>query len=310
MNIVVTGGAGFIGANLCRALAARGDRVTALDDLSTGYAVNLSGSGAELVCGSILDRDLLGDTVALADAVVHLAALLSVPRSLENPLAFHDVNATGTLNVLEAARPSGAHVILASSSAVYGGTEAPLRHEDLPPRPLSPYGASKLAAESYALAYAHSFDVPVLPFRLFNVYGPLQSAGHAHAAVVPALIDAALRGEALQIHGDGRQTRDFTNVATVVTAVIDALDRGTTSATPVNLAFGTRTSLLDLVVHLETLLDRPLEIVHTRPKSEDLRASRAGGDRLRSLFPHLTPVPLHEGLRQTLAWFRSASLPA
>lgn len=305
MNIVVTGGAGFIGANLCRALAARGDRVIALDDLSTGYAVNLSGTGASLVAGSILDRELLGDTVALADTIVHLAARPSVPRSLEDPMASHDVNVTGTLNVLEAARHCGAHVLLASSSSVYGDIDAPLKHEDLPTRPLSPYGASKLAAEAYALSYAHSFGVPVLPFRFFNVYGPLQSSGHAYAAVIPAFIDAALHGRPLPVHGDGKQTRDFTSVATVVATLMDAIDRQVTANRSVNLAFGTSTSLLDLIEQMELLLGRGLEVRHGLERRGDIRTSRGSEVRLRELFPQIEPVSLPEGLAETLAWFQS-----
>lgn len=304
MNIVVTGGAGFLGAHLCRALAARGDRVIAYDDLSSGFPASLSGSGARLVSGSTADRELLGETAALADVIVHLASPPSVPRAVEDPMAAHEATATGTLHVLEAARHCGAHVVLAGSAAVYGEYDG-AAHEELPTRPLSPYGAGELAAEAYALAYGHSFGVPVMPFRLFNVYGPLQTAGRAHSAIVPAFIEAALRGRPLQIHGDGRQVRELTHVSAVVAAFVEAIDRRLTSPVPVNLALGTACTPLELVSCLEALLERRLEVVHTQPRRGDQRVSRADPARFRALFPGLEPVPLERGLADTLAWFRS-----
>ncbi len=308
MKIVVTGGAGFIGANLCRALLSRPQvtEVVALDDLSTGSAANLADT--PLVVGTILDRPLLEEVVAGADAVVHLAARPSVPRSIADPVASHEVNATGTLYVLEACRRAGAHVVAASSSSVYGESDAPRKHEDLPTRPLSPYGASKLATEAYTLAYAASFGLPVLPLRFFNVYGPLQQAGHAYAAVIPAFVAAALRGAPLPVHGDGRQVRDFTYVGTVVATIVDALERRVTSATPVNLAFGTRVPVLELAARVALAVGRPLEVLHTPARTGDIRTSQACPDRLRALFPEVCPVPLDDGLAATVAWFRAGSL--
>jgi UDP-glucose 4-epimerase len=306
MKVLVTGGAGFIGANLCRELAARPeiDRVVALDDLSTGNAENLDGSGAELVEASILDTAVLARLVRGVDAVVHLAARPSVPRSLADPVASHEVNATGTVRVLEACRQESVHLVAASSSSVYGSVPDLPKHEDLPTRPLSPYGASKLATEAYTLAYGASFGLPVLAFRFFNVYGPLQPAGHAYAAVVPAFIDAAMRGEPLLVHGDGRQTRDFTFVGTVTGVLADAVMRRVTSKEPVNLAFGTRVSVLELTRRLSAVLGDPVEVRHGPPRAGDVRDSQAADDRLRRLFPGATAVPLEDGLRQTVAWFR------
>jgi UDP-glucose 4-epimerase len=306
MKVLVTGGAGFIGANLCRELAGRSgiDRVVALDDLSTGCAENLDGAGAELVEASILDTALVSRLVADADAVVHLAARPSVPRSLADPVASHDVNATGTVRVLEACRHASVPVVAASSSSVYGSVPQLPKHEDLPTRPLSPYGASKLATEAYVLAYGASFGLPVLTFRFFNVYGPLQPAGHAYAAVVPAVIDAAIRGEPLLIHGDGTQTRDFTFVGTVTAVLADAVVRRVSCAEPVNLAFGTRVSVLDLTRRLSSVLGEPIQVRHGPTRAGDVRDSQAAGDRLRLLFPTATAVPLEEGLRRTVAWFR------
>jgi UDP-glucose 4-epimerase len=308
VRVVVTGGAGFIGANLCRELARRPEvsQVIALDDLSTGFASNLDGVDAELVEGSILDRPLLTKLLDGTSSVVHLAARPSVPRSLLDPVASHEVNATGTLYVLEAARDAGAHVVVASSSSVYGSTPTLPKHEDLPTRPMSPYAVSKLATEAYALAHQVSFDLPTLVFRFFNVYGPLQAAGHAYAAVVPAFIDAALRGEPVTIYGDGLQTRDFTYVGTVSQVLADAVVRRVTAEGPVNLAFGTRSSLLELLQNLEGLLGQPVTRTHLKARRGDVRDSQASHERLRSLFPDVTPTQLRQGLIETLAWFNGA----
>ena len=313
MKIVVTGGAGFIGANLCRhllATAAPGQEpeVVAVDDLSTGKAANLEGVDGQLVEGSILDAGLLDEVLVGADAVVHLAARPSVPRSLEDPVASHEANATGTVRVLEAARrrPS-CQVVVASSSSVYGANPDLPKREDMAAMPVSPYAASKLATESYALAYGHSFGLPVLAFRFFNVFGPLQAADHAYAAVVPTFIAAALRGDPLPVHGDGGQTRDFTFVGTVTAVLADAVRRQVTSDRPVNLAFGSRVSLLELIAILEGQLGKELTRAHSQPRPGDVRDSQADATSLHRLFPDIEPVPLPEGVRSTLDWFTGAS---
>jgi len=311
MDVLVTGGAGFIGANLCGALrAAKGiGRVVALDDLSTGKRENLRGIDAvELVVGSILEPKDLRAAMSGIDSVVHLAARPSVPRSLEDPVATHHANATGTLAVLECARlGTRPHVVVASSSSVYGANTALPKREDAVTLPMSPYGASKLAAESYALAHARSFEMDVLAFRFFNVFGQLQSADHAYAAVIPAFISAALRSEPLLVHGDGCQTRDFTYVGSVAAVLTDAVRRRVTSPVAVNLAFGTRTSVLGLIDTLEQVLGHPLEREHAAPRKGDVRDSQADQSRLRELFPDAMPVPLEEGLRETVRWFTGAS---
>jgi UDP-glucose 4-epimerase len=310
VRILVTGGAGFIGANVCRTLVATPgvDRVVALDDLSTGSRANLDGvDGVELVEGSILDSDLLDQIVPGSQAIIHLAARPSVPRSLLDPVASHEANATGTLRVLEAARHHGGpHVVVASSSSVYGANPTLPKREDMAPMPVSPYAVSKLATESYALAYGHSFGLPTLAFRFFNVFGPLQSADHAYAAVIPAFLAAALRGDPLPVHGDGRQTRDFTYVGTVCSVLADAVVRTVCDPRPVNLAFGTRVSLLDVIELIEKELGRSLERSHSGPRAGDVRDSQADQGTLRRLFPDVRPVPLDEGLRATIAWFEES----
>ena len=308
MRVVVTGGAGFIGANLCRTLIATPDvtEVVALDDLSTGSKANLAGvSGVELVEGSILDTALLDEVVPGATAIVHLAARPSVPRSIVDPVASHEVNATGTLQVLEAARRHGGpQVVVASSSSVYGSNPTLPKREDLVPMPVSPYAVSKLATESYALAYAHSYGLPTLAFRFFNVFGPLQAPDHAYAAVIPAFLSAALAGEPLTVHGDGGQTRDFTYVGTVCSVLSDAVVRAVVNPRPVNLAFGNRVSLLEVIAMIETILGHPVERNHTAPRAGDVRDSQADQTNLAQLFPGVSPVQLESGLVATVAWFR------
>ena len=306
MRVVVTGGAGFIGANLCRALGATGvEHVVAFDDLSTGAAENLDGvDGTELVVGSVLDSGALDAAFRGANAVVHLAARPSVPRSLADPVASHEVNATGTVRVLEAARRAGGcHTIVASSSSVYGANPALPKREDLVPMPVSPYAVSKLAAESYALSWSRSFGLPVLAMRFFNVFGPLQPAGHAYAAVIPTFLAAALAGKPITIHGDGFQTRDFTYVDSVTRLLCDAVARRVTHDGPVNLAFGTRLPLLDIVAMIERLLGRTLERVHTPERPGDVRDSQADPALLRSLFPGCASTSIDDGLAATVAWF-------
>ncbi len=304
MSILVTGGAGFIGANLCGRLARSGEAVVALDDLSTGNLDNLDGVDVRFVEGSILDATLLDDVLDGVRAVVHLAARPSVPRSIADPMASHLANDTGTVTVLEAVRRhDNPQFVVASSSSVYGANPTIPKREDLPTRPLSPYAASKLATEAYALAYQSSFGTPVLALRFFNVFGPLQPAGHAYAAVVPAFVAAALDGEALVVHGDGKQSRDFTYVDTVTEVIADAITRSVTYPEPVNLAFGTRTDLLSLIAELETLLGAPVTVRHTDPRAGDVRHSQADASVLHELFPDVRPTELADALRHTIDWF-------
>lgn len=301
MKVAITGGAGFIGANLARFLLHRGADVTVVDDLSTGYAANLDGLDVRFVEASVLSDDGVRGMEG-CEAVVHLAAVPSVPRSLKDPVTSHDANATGTLRVLECARRQGAHVIVASSSSVYGANPVLPKVESMRPMPVSPYAVSKLAAESYAIAYQRCYGLPTLAFRFFNVFGPLQAPGHAYAAVVPAFTSAALCDEPLVVHGDGLQTRDFTYVGTVVEAIGQALERRVTSTDPVNLAFGTRHSLLEVVGVLERILGKPLQRRHTAVREGDVPHSQADSSLLISLFPELRPTALASGLTHTVEW--------
>ena len=311
MKVVVTGGAGFIGANLCRRLLVTEgvDEVVALDDLSSGEADRIEGTAASLVVADMGDPAVLDDVLPGTTVVVHLGARPSVPRSIEDPRASHHANATGTLEVLEGVRRHAvARVVVASSSSVYGQNPVLPKHEDLTPMPLSPYAVSKLAAEGYALANARCFGFGALALRFFNVFGPLQPAGHAYAAVIPAFVSAALAGQPVTVHGDGAQTRDFTYVGTVCDVLAGAVVQAVVHPQPVNLAFGSRSSLLEVLTLLEELLGHPIERVHVAERAGDVRDSQADQTRLRSLFGSVEPIDLREGLARTVEWFRTGEV--
>lgn len=306
-SLLITGGAGFIGSNLTKLALQHGSigRVIVIDDLSTGDRANLCGLDVDLRCASILDQGALAGALKDVDAVVHLAAIPSVPRSIKNPMASHEANATGTLRLLEACREAGVdQVVGASSSSVYGLNPALPKHEREWVRPLSPYAVSKLATEQYLLAYQSSFGMSTLPFRFFNVYGPGQAAGHAYAAVVPAFMDALLNNRPLQVNGDGTQSRDFTYVGTVCEVLLKAAVERMSSPEPVNLAFGVRTDLLDLIKRLEAATGKAAKLEFREPRAGDVPHSQADNSSLKALFPSVRPVGLDEGLRLTAEWFR------
>ena len=308
MKILITGGAGFIGANLARNLTARSDvnEVVVIDDLSFGNLSNLEGLDICFVKGSILDERALANASAGASTIVHLAARSSVPRSIAEPMAAHEVNATGTAMVLEAARrEGGAQVIVASSSSVYGANDTLPKHEGLPTRPVSPYAATKLATESYTLAWGHSYGMSVLALRFFNVFGPLQPPLHTYAAVIPAFLSAGMQNQPLPVHGDGMQCRDFTYVDTVVNVIVDAIQRQVSHHEPLNLAFGRRITLLEVIADLEQILGRELPIEFRLPRVGDVARSQADSSALRRLFPDISPSDFTDGLRTTSEWFES-----
>ncbi len=311
MKVLVTGGAGFIGANLVRTLVDLSgiDDVVVLDDLSFGFRSNLDGLDVTFIEGSILDEDQLATAMEGVSSVVHLAARSSVPRSIAHPLAAHEDNATGTALVLEAARAQGdVQVIVASSSSVYGANDTLPKHEGLAARPVSPYAASKLATEAYTLAWGHSYEMPVLALRFFNVFGPLQPPLHTYAAVIPAFLSAAMQNQPLPVHGDGTQCRDFTYVDTVVSVIVDAVHRRVSHLEPLNLAFGQKITLLEVISELEVILDRKLPVEFQPSRVGDVARSQADSSALRRLFPDVTPSDFADGLRATADWFQSTRL--
>lgn len=304
-KVVITGGAGFIGANLVEYFNTHSPttEITVVDDLSTGNLDNLTGCRAKFVEADLSVPGAGEDAFQDAETIVHLAALGSVPRSVKDPVRSHEANINATLHVLENARESGAHVIFASSSSVYGANQKLPKNELDWTRPLSPYAVTKLTGEAYALAYQASYGIPVLAFRFFNVYGPKQPANHAYAAVIPRFLDAAMKNQPLPIHGDGLQSRDFTFVDTVSEVLYQAATKKVTSLDPINLAYGTNTSLLAMIEVMETTLGRELEKEFTEPRTGDVRASQADGIQVRKLFPNVEPVSLEQGMARTAEWF-------
>jgi UDP-glucose 4-epimerase len=310
LNVVVTGGAGFIGSHLVRRLLEiPGYKVIVLDDMSTGVRSEYSCSSLEWVVGSILDAPLVDDIVSGADSVVHLAARPSVARSISDPVSTHDVNVGGTIRVLDACRRSNVRqFILASSSSVYGDSDAKSKSETDRISPRSPYAASKAAAEHYALAFARSYGIPTLAFRFFNVFGPSQREDLPHAAVIPRFIAQLEARKPIQVFGDGLQSRDFTYVGTVCDVIVDAIERTVACDNPVNLAFGGETSLLELVGLLEGIMELQSEIIYEPARAGDVRSSRADSSALRGLFPSVNPLAVDAALAITVEWFRGQRL--
>lgn len=308
MRLLVTGGAGFVGCNLAKMAVSSGLEVTVIDDLSTGNKSNLAGVDLRFIQGSILDAHAVDEALAGVDSVVHLAALPSVPRSIKNPLESHAANATGTLGLLERCREMAvSHVVTASSSSVYGTNPALPKSEREWVRPMSPYAVSKMAAEQYTLAYQQSFGLETTAFRFFNVYGPGQAAGHAYAAVIPTFIDALLNDRPLPLHGDGTQSRDFTYVGTVCRVLLSTVARRLSHPEPINLAYGSKMDLNGLIQILEEATGRRAAIGHLPSRAGDVKHSQADNRVLTALFPDVQPVPLKEGIMDTLKWFEDKS---
>jgi UDP-glucose 4-epimerase len=307
MRLLITGGAGFIGSNLAKLALANELEVTILDDLSTGYRENIQDLDVTFIQGSILDVDAVRKSLVGADSVIHLAALGSVPRSIQDPMATHAANATGTLMVLDEARQAGVkHFVVSSSSSVYGMNPALPKSEREWVRPMSPYAVSKLATEQYVLAYQQSFGMQTLAFRFFNVYGPGQKAGHAYAAVIPVFIDALLDGRPMPINGDGSHSRDFTYVGTVCAVLLDAAKRRVTHPEPINLAFGTNTTLTELVETIGHVTGRATPVEYRDARPGDVKNSQADNTVLRLVFPKVQPVTLEQGIAETVAWFEAS----
>ena len=302
-KIAVTGGAGFIGSNLVERLLSKGHEVTVVDDLSTGLKSNLDLNKITFHELSLTNRDGLAKALSGVDAIVHLGARGSVPRSLKNPTATHDVNATGTLNVLEAARVSGAQVIFSSSSSVYGRNGQLPKDESMWLSPRTPYAASKLAAEGYVQAYGAAYEVPVTLLRFFNVFGPKQRPDHEYAAVLPKWIWKAMNNEAIDVYGDGSQTRDFTYVRTVLDVIEDALNRGVRTEGAVNLAYGNRISLLTTIDLLKGHFpDLKVNFLGDRPG--DVKNSQNDPVLLKELFPSIVPTEFEVALNETVNWLK------
>ncbi len=300
-SVLVTGGAGFIGSHLVDALVRRGDRVTVLDDLSTGRLDNVA-TGVELVVGDVADGDVVRRAVAGAEVVFHLAAHRAVLRSVEDPLSTDRVNVHGTLTVLDAARRAGVRrVVYASSSSVYGGTAPLPTSEDAPMNPRSPYAVSKVAGEAYCRVFSHLFDLETISLRYFNVYGPRQRSDSAYAAVIPLFEHALASGQRPLIYGDGRQTRDFTYVDDAVEANLAAAEAPSSqcSGRAYNVSGGHRVSLLDVLGVLSELIGGRSDPEFTDSRPGDVRHSEADLSAARADLGYRPSVALVDGLART-----------
>ncbi|HXG60036.1 MAG TPA: NAD-dependent epimerase/dehydratase family protein [Planctomycetota bacterium] len=294
---VVTGGAGFIGSHLVEALLAAGRRVRVVDDLSTGRRERVP-AGAEFLPADV--NDAAGAAVRGAEVVYHLAALPSVPRSVERPLESHRATAQGTMAILEASARAGVRrVVFAGSSSVYGDTATLPKREDMPPRPLSPYAAAKLAGEMYARAFAALGRVEAVCLRFFNVYGPRQDPDSPYAAVIPVFLRRAREGRPFPIYGDGLQTRDFTFVGDVVEGILAAGRAPGVSGRVYNIAAGRPVSVRDLARVLAAILGVPDAVEARPPRPGDIRDSWADVSAARRDLGFAPRVPLEEGLRRT-----------
>ncbi|MGH6719893.1 MAG: NAD-dependent epimerase/dehydratase family protein [Alphaproteobacteria bacterium] len=310
MRWLITGGCGFIGTNLIARLGAEGGQaIRVYDDLSVGSEAALAlaapGPGAvELVVGDVLDAERLARAAEDADIVVHLAANTEIPRSIADPHTDCRVNVLGTLNVLAAARRAAAGCFVFASSVAPLGDVAPPVHEGLAPRPMSPYGASKLAGEGYCSAYAHSFGLATVALRFGNVYGPRSSH---KGSVVAKFIRAALAGEPLTVHGDGGQTRDFIYVDDLVRAVVLAAHAPGLAGELFQIATARETAVTELVAALLPALDaagvRRPEVRHEAERTGEMRRNYADTTRARTRLGWSAEVALDEGLRRTVAWF-------
>jgi nucleoside-diphosphate-sugar epimerase len=307
---LVTGGAGFIGSHICERLLKEGHDVRVLDNFFSGKESNLEdlGGKVDVVRGDIRDPQVVARAMKGVYVVFHEAALGSVPRSVADPVTTHDVNISGTLNVLLAARDAGVRrVVYASSSSVYGETEELPKHEGITPQPLSPYALSKLAGEHYISVFNHVYGFEAVALRYFNIFGPRQDPESQYAAVIPKFVTALLGGKSPVIYGDGLQSRDFTYVENVVEANLLASESDSVRGRAFNVACGGRYSLLDLLDKMKQIIGSDINPIHEAARAGDVRDSQAAIDAAGRAFGYRVKVDFDEGLRRTVEWFQNAS---
>lgn len=302
-KVAVTGGAGFIGSNLTHRLISEGYGVVVVDDLSTGLLSNINQGKCEFHQVSIADPKALNSALRDCETIFHFAARGSVPRSIKNPVATHDVNATGTLNVLEVARANGAHVIFSSSSSVYGRNMQLPKDESMWLGPMTPYAASKLSSESYVQAYAAAYGVPTTLLRFFNVFGPSQRPDHEYAAVLPKWIWLAMQSAPIDVYGDGSASRDFTYVGTVLDIAMTAMKEKVLTEGAMNLAYGNRIFLNETIEMLKKHFP-DLSVNYKPERPGDVKESQNDPVLLKKLFPNVAPKDFETALSETVSWLK------
>ncbi|MCK5849677.1 MAG: SDR family oxidoreductase [Kiritimatiellae bacterium] len=307
MDYLVTGGAGFIGSNIVRRLLETGKSVRVLDNLATGRMRNIEALLGDLdfIEGDIRDAAVVGKAVDGVKNVLHLAALPSVVRSVEDPVTSNDVNVNGTLTVLMAARDAGVErFVFSSSSAVYGDTPILPKQEDMAPLPLSPYAVQKLAGECYCRTFQGLYGFGAFALRYFNVFGPRQNPKSQYSAVIPLFVDALKNDNPPTLHGDGGQTRDFTYVADVVQANIRCCEAPEEAAGDVyNVARGDRVSVKELAEKIAVVMGKDIKPSYGDPRPGDVRDSQADSTKARSKLGWCPEVTLEEGLKKTIDYF-------
>ncbi|MEW5717447.1 MAG: SDR family oxidoreductase [Chloroflexota bacterium] len=305
---LVTGGAGFIGSHLVEGLRARDYKVRVLDNFSTGRRENLASvlTQIELLEGSVANLTTARAAMRNVDVVFHQAALPSVPRSVANPLESNEVNITGTVNILVAARDAGVkRVVYAASSSAYGNQPALPKVETMTPEPLSPYAIGKLAGEMYARAFTQLYGLSTVSLRYFNVFGPRQDPTTQYAGVIAKFMTCAIEGKRYPVYGDGEQSRDFTYVENVVNANIFAAERPIEGAPIINIAYGERTTLNQIIKILNELTGQNLAAEYGPERAGDVKHSHADVTLAGKLLGYEPMVDLREGLKRTLAWYRN-----
>ena len=306
---LVTGGAGFIGCNLARYILEKGHEVVVLDNLVTGKRENIAqiADRIEFIEGDIRDRAAVDKAVRGCAAVFHEAALGSVPRSVENPVASHDANVNGTISVLEACRAAGVkRIVFAASSSAYGDQPVSPKHEGMVPRPISPYAASKVASEAYLQAYAAAYKMETVCLRYFNVFGPHQDPQGAYAAVIPAWVSRLLRNQAPLVYGDGEQSRDFCFIQNVCKANWLAANAPAEvcNGPVLNIACNQAVSLNDILNLLKKLLKIDVQAQYTTPRAGDVKHSLADISLARKTIGYEPEVFFTEGLERAIGWYK------
>jgi UDP-N-acetylglucosamine 4-epimerase len=305
---LVTGGAGFIGSNIVEELVRRGEKVLALDNLSTGSKENLAPfmNKIELIEGDIRDKKILSKALRGIDFVIHQAALRSVAKSVEDPFATNDVNVFGTLNLLMAAKVAGVkRLVYASSSSAYGDVKRFPQKETDKPVPISPYGVSKLAAENYCITFAKTFGLETVSLRYFNVFGPRQNPESRYSAAIPAILVRMLKNERPIAEWDGKQSRDFTYVANVAQANLRACVVPKISGEVFNIACGTTISILDIIREANKMLGKKLKPIYGPKRAGDVRKSYADVGKMKSVLGLKGIVGFEDGLKKTIDWFKN-----